>query len=59
MICGESGLILMVLNDQGGGVMQWYKNEISPTLRAQDHGHPPNIVLKVNAEPLTDVKSGD
>lgn len=31
---------VLILNDQGGGVMNISK-DITATLRAQDHGHPP------------------
>lgn len=37
--------ILMVLNDQGGGVMQWHNEEISPTLRQQMKHHEPIVVI--------------
>lgn len=35
---------VMVLNDQGGGVMNVSEN-ITSTLRAQDHGHPPLVLV--------------
>ena len=40
---------LIVLNDQGGGVMN-VSDEVTSTLRAQDHGHPP-IVLVLEHHP--------
>ena len=33
---------ILVLNDQGGACMEISKN-VTATLRAQDHGHPPLI----------------
>lgn len=33
---------VLVLNDQGGGVMS-VSYDVAGTLRAQDHGHPPLI----------------
>ena len=36
---------LIVLNDQGGSVMD-VSNEVTATLRAQDHGHPPVICFE-------------
>lgn len=41
--------ILLVLDDQGGAVINWNKKEISPTIRAQDHGHPPIVVIEDEA----------
>ena len=45
-ICAQSGIhnqnYLIVLNDQGGAVMD-ISNEVTATLRAQDHGHPPVV----------------
>ena len=38
--------ILTILNDQGGGVISCEKSDISPTLRAQDHGHPPIVMTE-------------
>ena len=40
--------IILVLNDQGGEVINCEKQEISPTLRAQDHGHPPIVIYETN-----------
>lgn len=36
--------ILIILMDQGGGVMAWNTEEIVGTLRAQMDGHPPVVV---------------
>ena len=36
--------VVIVLNDQGGSVMD-VSNEVTATLRAQDHGHPPIICM--------------
>ena len=33
---------ILVLNDQGGGVMN-VSYDVTSTLRAQDHGHPPLV----------------
>lgn len=33
---------ILVLNDQGGGVMN-ISYDVTSTLRAQDHGHPPLV----------------
>ena len=38
--------IILVLNDMGGAVINWTKEEVSPTIRAQDHGHPPIVVIE-------------
>ena len=38
--------ILITLNDQGGSQISCEKHEISPCLRAQDHGHPPIVVYE-------------
>lgn len=37
--------ILITLNDQGGGVMDWNYTELAGTLRAQMGGHPPIVVI--------------
>ena len=37
---------LLILNDQGGGSISCEKQEVSPTLRAQDHGHPPIVIYE-------------
>lgn len=36
---------VVVLNDQGGAVMNVTENKTN-TLRAQDHGHPPLIIIR-------------
>lgn len=38
--------ILMTVNDQGGGVIQWDTKGISPTLRSQMKHHEPIVVLE-------------
>lgn len=38
---------IMIFNDQGGGQMSVTHN-ITATLRAQDHGHPPPLVLCID-----------
>ena len=35
---------MLVLNDQGGGIMD-VTFDITQTLRAQDHGHPPLVLV--------------
>lgn len=44
--CNQGGMMIvqptMVLNDQGGSVMN-ISEEVTSTLRAQDHGHPPLV----------------
>lgn len=35
---------ILILNDQGGAVMS-VEYDVSPTLRAQDHGHPPVVLV--------------
>lgn len=40
--------ILITLNDQGGSQISCEKHEISPCLRAQDHGHPPIVVYETD-----------
>ena len=35
---------VLVLNDQGGAVMDISEN-VTATLRAQDHGHPPLVLI--------------
>ena len=39
--------ILITLNDQGGGVMEWNYKELAATLRASmSSSHPPLIVIE-------------
>ena len=40
----HSGPTLLILNDQGGEVMNYDQN-VTSTLRAQDHGHPPVVCM--------------
>lgn len=35
---------ILILNDQGGAAMS-VEYDVSPTLRAQDHGHPPVVLI--------------
>lgn len=37
--------ILITLNDQGGGVMDWNSDELAGTLRAETHQHLPIVVI--------------
>lgn len=39
---------ILVLNDQGGAVMD-ISNDVTATLRAQDHGHPPVVCFSIGA----------
>ena len=41
---GHSGPSLLILNDQGGSVMDT-SDDVTATLRAQDHGHPPVVCI--------------
>ena len=41
----HSGPSLLILNDQGGDVMNVDEN-VTSTLRAQDHGHPPVVCFE-------------
>ena len=42
--CGmSSGRNAVVLNDQGGKSINVEEKDVSPTLRAEDHGHPPIV----------------
>ena len=43
-VAGHSGPKVLILNDQGGSVMD-VSQDVTATLRAQDHGHPPVICL--------------
>lgn len=38
------GVGIIVLNDQGGTVMD-ITYDVTNTLRAQDHGHPPSVLV--------------
>ena len=40
----------MLLDDQGGQQISVIKDDISPTLRAQTHGHPPVVCYEVEME---------
>lgn len=42
---GNNVPVLLVVNDQGGGVIRTEKDDISPTLRAEMHQHPPTVVM--------------
>lgn len=46
MSLSEKNEGVMVLNDQGGGVMN-VTYDVANTLRAQDHGHPPLILCRL------------
>ena len=55
---GSNVPIILVLNDQGGAVINWSKEELSPTIRAQDHGHPPVVVMEDEADSSCNSRSG-
>lgn len=38
--------LLIVLNDQGGAVMNWNFKELAATLRAEMSSHPPIVVIE-------------
>lgn len=38
--------LILIMNDQGGTEMRIEKADISPTLRAQDHGHLPIVMYE-------------
>lgn len=40
----HSGPSLLILNDQGGDIMNM-SSDVTSTLRAQDHGHPPVVCI--------------
>ena len=40
--------LIMVVDDQGGKNISADKKNVSPTLRAQTHGHPPLVVINEN-----------
>lgn len=41
---GNNVPLIMVVDDQGGKNISADKKNVSPTLRAQTHGHPPLVV---------------
>lgn len=45
---GQGYPCVLVLNDQGGSQISCEKDEISPCLRAQDHGHPPIVIYEAD-----------
>ena len=48
--------ILLTLNDQGGGVMQWNYDEIVSTLRREMKHHEPIVVIEAEDEDNADGK---
>ena len=42
--------ILLVVNDQGGGVIHWTDEETAPTLRSQTKHHEPVVVIEYETE---------
>ena len=49
---------LIVLNDQGGSVMD-VSEDVTATLRAQDHGHPPVVCLNFQGSKSNNVVTDD
>ena len=45
MSANHAGPTLLILNDQGGSVMD-VSEDVTATLRAQDHGHPPVVCFE-------------
>lgn len=46
----DNFVCVIVLNDQGGSVMNWNDEGMVDTLRAQTHGHEPIVVVGGGAE---------
>lgn len=42
---GNNVPVLLVVNDQGGGVIQTTTKDVAPTLRAEMHQHSPTVVM--------------
>ena len=40
--------LTLLVNDQGGGVINIEKGNVSPTIRSQMGGHPPVLLLDVD-----------
>ena len=40
--------LILIMNDQGGTEMRIEKTDVSPTLRAQDHGHLPIVMYEAD-----------
>lgn len=53
--CNQGGIAVVCLNDQGGNVMD-VSNDVSGTIRAQEHGHQPIAVYENHAQ---DCRYGD
>lgn len=45
---GQGYPCVLILNDQGDQQISCEKYEISPCLRAQDHGHPPIVIYETD-----------
>ena len=50
----DTSRIILVLEDQGGEVMHWNYNELSPTIRSNMKHHEPIVLLGSNDEPKDD-----
>lgn len=57
-VAGHSGPKVLILNDQGGDVMNVVE-DITATLRAQDHGHPPVVCLNFQGSKSNNVCTED
>ena len=57
-VAGHSGPKVLILNDQGGSVMD-VQEDITATLRAQDHGHPPVVCLNFQGSKSNNVYTED
>lgn len=53
--CNQGGIAVVCLNDQGGSVME-VSNDVTGTIRAQEHGHQPIAVYENHAQ---DCRYGD
>jgi len=42
--------LVLVVEDQGGAVIRWSADDVSPPLRAQEHGHQPLLVMDEDAD---------
>lgn len=56
--CNQGGIAVVCLNDQGGSVME-VSNDVSGTIRAQEHGHQPIAVYENHAQDCRYDEVGD
>ena len=50
--------ILIVLNDQGGGAIDWNYEEVSPALRREMRHHEPTVVIEDEDDVQEDIEAG-